>query len=411
MRSRKFAVLSIAAITTVFFLLLSGVGASFFSAYTHSAVHVTEVQVFASYQFNTLKNPTSLLWLEVQQHNAPSKYVLYIADSRNHVIRSFKPDLGQLSVVAGTLDTSGYVNGSATSAKFNYPVGLSGERRVWGGQTGCNQWWNATCISPQISVYTTHVLHINDSQNYVVRKLCTGTQHQNSGDCTGQMGMVSTIGGSHTKGYTNGTASSASFSALAGHSDIGGACYINDAENHCIRAEDSSGNVTTYAGTAYAGYVNGYRTAARFNVPTKVISDSSGNMIVADVGNNAIRKIDTSGYVTTVGGQGPTAPGYVNGPGYAAKFFRPTSIVQSGSDTYVADSFNNCIRKIDSSGNVSTYAGSTEAGLVNGSLSQARFNMPTDLVILNGFMYIADSANNAIRVINMSTGTVSNYIT
>jgi len=411
MRSRKLAVLSVAACTAVLFVLVSGVGASFFPASSRRAPHVTEVEVFATYQFNTLKNPTSLLWLDEPQHNAPTKYVLYISDSANHVLRSFKPDTGQLSLLAGTLGSAGYVNGNAASAKFFYPVGLAGERRTWGGQTGCNQWWNATCISPVISVYSTHVLHINDSQNYVVRRLCTGTQHQNSGDCTNQMGVVTTVIGNHTKGYTDGPAASASLSSLAGHSDIGGSCYINDAENHCIRAKDSSGNVSTFAGTAYPGFVDGYRTSARFNVPTKMISDASGNMLVADVGNNAVRKIDTGGYVTTVGGQGPTLPGYADGPGSVAKFHRPTSIAQWNGDTYVADSGNNCIRKIDSSGNVSTYAGSTQPGLVNGSLSQARFSMPTDLVILNGFMYIADSANNAIRVINMSTGVVSNYIT
>ena len=77
---------------------------------------------------------------------------------------------------------------------------------------------------------------------------------------------------------------------------------------------------------------------------------------------------------------------------------------------YIADSHNNVIRKMDSYGNVTTYAGTGEPGLVNGSLFQAKFSMPMDLIIHNGFMYISDNQNNVIRRIDMAAGTVITLI-
>jgi DNA-binding beta-propeller fold protein YncE len=128
------------------------------------------------------------------------------------------------------------------------------------------------------------------------------------------------------------------------------------------------------------------------------------------MGNHAIRMIDTGGYVTTLAGSGQA--GYADGTGSQALFNLPTAVIFNAADgmTYVADSHNNCIRRIDSSGNVTTYAGSTEAGRVDGSLAQARFDGPVDLVINNGYMYVSDSRNNCIRRIDMANGQVSTYI-
>jgi hypothetical protein len=182
-----------------------------------------------------------------------------------------------------------------------------------------------------------------------------------------------------------------------------------DAGTHTIRAWDAS-NVYTYAGTGTAGLTNGYRTSATFYTPTQMVEDSSVKLIVSDMGNNAVRVIDTSGNVTTLAGNGES--GYVDANGSSARFNYPTSVAYNAADgyTYVADSHNNCIRRVDSSGNVTTYAGTNEAGLVNGSLSQARFDGPTDVVINNGFMYVSDSRNNCIRRIDMTNGQVSTYI-
>jgi DNA-binding beta-propeller fold protein YncE len=132
------------------------------------------------------------------------------------------------------------------------------------------------------------------------------------------------------------------------------------------------------------------------------------------MGNNAIRRIDTSGNVTTFAGSATGQAGDTNGKGTAALFCMPMSVVFNPADNslYVADGMNNEIRKIDLAGNVTTYAGSSTGvgGSVDGSLTVARFNCPMDLVILNGFMYVTDTLNNTIRRIDMSNKVVSTYI-
>jgi hypothetical protein len=183
--------------------------------------------------------------------------------------------------------------------------------------------------------------------------------------------------------------------------------YAADPFNHVIRYIDSSNNVSTFAGTGSPGYVNGPKASAKFNGPSSATLDPSGNVYVSDVGNFVIRKISTAGTVSTFAGSG--VQGYVNGSASVAQFAMPTGITYNPKDGYwyVADAGNNCIRRISSSGVVSTYAGSNVGGEVDGSLSLARFSSPADLAIDGTNMYITDSANNAIREINMSTGVVS----
>jgi hypothetical protein len=220
------------------------------------------------------------------------------------------------------------------------------------------------------------------------------------------------LAGNHAKGYVNSTLLNSQFAHLGGvHTSVG---YAVDAENHSIRGLGST-SVTTFAGTGSAGFVNGYRTSAKFNTPTK-LTGGPGGTYVADAGNHVIRKIDGSGNVTTFAGSGVS--GHQDGPPSSAKFIWPTSIAFNTWDNnfYVADPLNNTIRRIDVYGNVSTYAGATTAGYADGSLSQARFNNPTDVVIEEVgnaqpvYMYVTDTNNNAIRRIDMNAGVVSTYI-
>jgi DNA-binding beta-propeller fold protein YncE len=176
-----------------------------------------------------------------------------------------------------------------------------------------------------------------------------------------------------------------------------------------IRSWDGA-NVATYAGSGTRGLLNGYRTSAQFGAPVKAAWDASGNMYVTDTDNFVVRKIDAAGNVTTFAGTGQE--GLVNGPGSQAQFRFPTGIVFNPADNYlyVADAHNNVIRRIDLAGNVSTYAGTGTGGLTNGARSQAQFMGPTNLVIFSGSMFISDTLNNVIRRIDMSTGTVYTYI-
>ena len=389
---------------------------------SQSGVAYYEGHVYVTYQFNTLKHPTGLLGLDntisAGGSNTTSEFHLYISDSGNHVIRDFNGSTGNLSILAGTFGTTGYSNGSLASAQFNYPTGLSGTNTTTGVVNGCDQWYSppyghccTACIQPHIDRYNTQEIYVNDSQNFVVRRICAGNSQSATGNCVGQLGQVVTACGSHAKGYVNSDGGSACFATLAGLMQSGSSYYyIADAENHAIRSWNGV-NVYTYAGGS-PGFEDGYRTTAKFLAPAKTTMDTSGNMYVADLGNNAVRKIDQSGYVSTCAGGGPMAAGLVDGQGSGAYFSRPTSVVFNAADNmvYVADSHNNCIRRIDSAGNVTTYAGTGAAGLTNGPLMSAQFNMPTEIVIRGSFMYISDTLNNVIRRIDMANGQVSTYI-
>lgn len=338
---------------------------------------------------------------------------LLIADSGNNVVREFFN--GTLSVLAGN-GLAGYVDGGTGSAEFNNPTGLIGGVGVW-VQSFCVSGCPCSSVYCLVSVphyYTT--LYVDDARNYVVRKICAGSPPGGTGACNSAIAnTVSTVAGNHTQGYVDGSSSSAQFATLGG---VAGAAwppsssapfYLADAQNNAIRSWDGA-NVSTFAGNGSHGLVNAYRTSASFGAPIKMTSDANGNMYVTDADNFVIRKIDTTGNVTTFAGTGQN--GFVDGPAAQAKFRHPTGIVFNPADgyVYVANTQNNAIRRIDSAGNVSTYAGTGVAGLTNGSLSQAQFFAPTDLLIFNGFMYVSDTNNNVIRRIDMTNQIVSTYI-
>src|SRR6185312_13511017 len=127
----------------------------------------------------------------------------------------------------------------------------------------------------------------------------------------------------------------------------------------------------------------------------------------ADYNNNVIRKITSAGVVSTFAGNGTA--GSTNGTGIAARFNHPSGLaIDASGNLYVADRSNNMIRKITSSGVVSTLAGSTTAGVLDGTLSAAYFNLPTTVALdPSGNIEVADYNNNEIRVINPTLGSVT----
>jgi sugar lactone lactonase YvrE len=184
---------------------------------------------------------------------------------------------------------------------------------------------------------------------------------------------------------------------------------VADSVNNTIRKITSAGVVTTLAGQAGSrGSADGSGSAARFNNPTGVALDSGGTVYVADEFNNTIRKITSAGVVTTLAGL-PGGEGSADGTGAAARFILPTAVaVDSAGTAYVADSVNNTIRKITSAGVVTTLAGQAGSrGSADGSGSAARFNNPTGVAVDSaGNLYGADSGNNTIRKIT-SAGVVT----
>lgn len=214
-------------------------------------------------------------------------------------------------------------------------------------------------------------------------------------------GVVSTVAGATTSGSTNANGTAARFYAPGGITmDSVGNLYVADQFNSLIRKVDTSGNVTTFAGSSY-GYVNGTGTAAKFQYPWSVAADASDNIYVADTYRNVIRKITPAGVVSLLAGSTTGTSGYQDGTGSTALFNYPSGIaVGPDNNIYVADQDNNRIRKITPAGVVTTLAGSGTKGTVDGSSSTAQFASPHGITIdPNGNIYVADEYSNAVRKI------------
>lgn len=213
-------------------------------------------------------------------------------------------------------------------------------------------------------------------------------------------GQVSVFAGSYSQGFTNGTGTSASFYHPVGLSaDASGNIYVADEDNNVIRKITSAGVVTTFAGSGAQGSGDGAAASATFYYPCGVAVDGSGNVYVADAFNNKIRKITSAGMVSTLAGSGTASS--VDGTGTSATFNQPFSVVTDASgNIYVTDRVGAKIRKVTPAGVVTTLAGSGTAGFADGTGSAASFNAPTGLAIDKaGNLYVADETNNRIRKI------------
>jgi sugar lactone lactonase YvrE len=232
-------------------------------------------------------------------------------------------------------------------------------------------------------------------------------------------GVISTVAGQGTYGYVGdgGTATSAQLGApnrLAVSSS--GDFYIADHSNNVVRkVTASTGLITTIAGTGTAGYTGdgGPAASAQLNLPEGVAVDGAGNVYIADSGNNVIRKITAStGVSTTVAGNG--ACGYAGDGGLATngQLCGPAYVsVDSVGNFYVADTINNVIRKVAvSTGLISTVAGNGTAGdSGDGGLApSAELRVPVGLAFDSaGNFYIAESGGNIIRKVTVATGVIT----
>ncbi|HQX90415.1 MAG TPA: hypothetical protein PKY03_08465 [Moraxellaceae bacterium] len=200
--------------------------------------------------------------------------------------------------------------------------------------------------------------------------------------------------------------------------DGAGSFYVSDITAHIIRKITPSGKVFTLAGTANAsGHKDGMGISALFNKPSGLALDTSGNLYVADPGNNAIRKITPAGVVSTVAG-GMTLQGIANGDVSVGRFMYPQSVgVDAAGNVYVADTQNDCLRKITSGGIISTFSGACTgfgpaAEPIDGTSTTARFNdLGHILMKADGSMYVTDShsirhvsTNGAVTTIAGSPG-------
>ncbi|HYI76614.1 MAG TPA: IPT/TIG domain-containing protein [Chryseolinea sp.] len=280
----------------------------------------------------------------------------YITDFGNHVIRKTTP-AGVVSTVAGS--TLGVADGIATAAMFYYP--------------------NGSAVDKLGNIY------ISEEGACRVRKITP-------------LGEVSTFAGDII-GNADGIGMSAQFKQPSGIAiDKQDNLYVADQLNHRIRKITPAGIVTTLAGSTQ-GYADGAGTGAQFYRPTGVVVDAQGNVFVADLFNHKIRKISSSGSVTTIAG---SAYGFAEGNASTAKFAYPAGLaLDKTGNLYVADSENHRIRKITPAGVVSTFAGSGTAGANDGIADVAQFFAPREVdVDAAGSIYVVDAGSHKIRRID-----------
>lgn len=214
---------------------------------------------------------------------------------------------------------------------------------------------------------------------------------------------VSTLAGSGERGAANGKALEASFNTPSGLTTRDTALVIADRSNHLLRSFDTE-QVSTLAGTGKNGDVDGLLDEAQFTLPSGLAHLDTGTVVVADVGNHKIRLVADD--VSTLAGDGQL--GYVDGPNATARFNRPTAVAVLDTKIFVADTGNNRIRLIEA-GQVSTLAGDGVAGFADGPAASARFDEPTGIAVDSaGRVYVADRNNHRVRAID--AGTVSTVV-
>ena len=198
--------------------------------------------------------------------------------------------------------------------------------------------------------------------------------------------------------------------------DTSGDVYIAEKNTNRIRKVNTSGIISTFAGGGSSGLGDeGPATSAQLNQPCGIAVDASGNVYIADIWNYRIRKVNTSGIISTFAGGGSSGLGD-GGPATSAQLNQPYGIaVDASGNVYITDFGNYRIRVVNSSGIILTFAGNGYPGFSGdgGSATSAQLNLPYSVAVdASGDVYIADMDNNRIRkVFFVQTGTISGKVT
>jgi len=288
---------------------------------------------------------------------------IYVADSRNNRIRKVSPDGTVITIAGSGKDGSG--DGKGPSASFFFPVALA---------VGANG-----------------TVYVADTHNSLIRKIAPD-------------GTVTTLVGRDQpvkKDLSDSLQKLDNPYGIAVGKD--GTVYFTDWGKDLVCKISPDGKLSEVAGDGAPGAEDGVGHAASFYLPEGIAVDKKGTLYVADCYNNMIRKISSTGAVTTLAGRaGKHNMGSKDGKGAAASFNHPCGIaLDNKGNVYVADVGNNKIRKITPDGVVSTLAGTGQRGLANGDAKVASFNRPFGVAVDEvGDVYVADYQNNLIRKIN-----------
>lgn len=294
---------------------------------------------------------------------------LYIADSGNWRVRRVTTT-GIISTLAGNgTNAESGDGGQAISASFSdvQSVAVDGSGNVY----------------------------IADASNRRIRKVAPG-------------GVVTSIAGTGVEGFSGdgGLATSAAIGRPEGLAfDSVGNLYFADSSKERIRKIDTNGIITTIAGNGIAGFTGdgGQAVGAELGTPLAVAIDAANNVYIADADNNRVRKVTPGGVITTFAGNGSGGFSGDGGQATNAAMNIPSGLAFDASgNLYIADAGNNRIRKVDTSGNISTVAGGATNGFSgdNGPATQALFDFPWALATNGNSVYIADRNNQRIRLIS-----------
>lgn len=238
-------------------------------------------------------------------------------------------------------------------------------------------------------------IYISDVDNRRIRRVSPG-------------GMISTVAGNGNSGYSGdgGPAVNASLSDVTGLAlDAAGNLYIADASNRRVRKVTPGGTITTVAGTGVEGFSGdgGPATAAQLGRPTSVIF-SAGNLFIADSSNQRVRRVSSDGTITTVAGNGIAGFSGDGGPATSASLATPLGMaLDSLGNLYMADGDNNRIRRISQNGVITTVAGNGIGRFAGdqGLATNALLNVPEDVAVDGaGNLFIADAGNNRVRKVD-----------
>jgi sugar lactone lactonase YvrE len=403
---------------------------------------------------------------------------LYIADTYNLRVRMVSRS-GTITTVAGT-GSYGFSGdgGAATSARLAYPngVGVDASGNFYIGDTNNNRIRKVTAAgiittvagngsfgytgdggaatgtrlaSPEgVAVDATGNLYITDSGNARVREVNaagsittlvggavndgglsvfgllnqpSGVTRDNAGNTyiadtnnnrvrkVAADGSIATVAGTGISGFAGDGAAAtlAELNAPMGLAlDAAGDLYISDSNNSRIRKVDGSGNITTVAGNGLHGYLgdSGAAISAQIGIPCGIALDSVGNLYISDISNSVIRKVATSGIISTVAGTGSNGYSGDGGAATSAKLYGPYDVaVDVAGNLYIADTNNLRIRMVSTSGIMTTVAGNGSFGSSGdgGAATSAQLAYPSGVAVdASGNLYIADSGNERVREVN-----------